>query len=211
MKIIKIVLITLSATQILVSAQAIPGCFEYYQGACQECYLRKSDPTTKGCGPLNPTTDNCEFYGPVPYYKQSLCKRCKQGFRLVYGKYDNRTCVKGAIQHCVEEIQISSSNYCIACGDKRYFFLNSDLCLPATKTRPGIPYCLWGGFYNEQGPTCKRCEEGYTVYQPGICRKTVLAGCLKINSSGYCLECDVFNGYSMQPDNSCVKVDLASA
>ena len=203
----------------------IPGRKE---PTCVECYHRKpNNPKGAGCGPLLPDSDTCAFYfnSPDAPALNDGCTRCKPGYSL---DTSAKQCTTGRIQGCVDEFTVN--NYprplCNGCLNGQYaltYYNNSyaKACVPASEVSAPIENCLWGGIYqrkrfnprdNRYIPaviTCYRCKPGYslTITSPERCVPAKFVGCLQIDRAGNgCAACDVYDGYSMQPEGSCLKV-----
>ena len=161
MKSIQIALIAITIS--LTLADPIPGCLEVYKGRCQQCYRRKPDAATKGCGPLLPDSDPCSLYGSTTNYKLAFCEVCKTGFKLVFDQNNiyKRKCVKGSIKSCDNEVELRPGvDVCTGCVDQKYYSIDDNKCFTPAAGKPIVKNCLWGGFYDEGTPVCNRSSLG---------------------------------------------------
>ena len=190
-------------------ADLIPGCLKYIDGRCWTCYQRRPEQLSRGCGARLPDSDPCAFYDSDTKYQVIKCDICKPGFKLVFDEINasKRKCVKGTYQHCTNEVQIAgNTDVCLGCDNQMYFSVDANKCITPAAGKPRIKNCLWGGYYNAGDPRCERCKPGYTLEYLNTCKRDTIEGCLTASVSGRCLSCDVYEGYSMQPDGSCLKV-----
>ena len=182
---------------------------------CFDCYHRKPNaPSGKvGCGPLQSSQDRCAVYHYFETSNAVHCQQCKPGFAY----YSNTTsCLQGTIQGCVAEYKFTNSHYCTACANGQYALTlpnnAGSRCIPASQVKKPVPNCLWGGVYTNQDnyshATCARCKSGFALnFRTGACHTSSVPGCLSLDVSGKrCTACDVYDGYSMQPDFTCLKV-----
>ena len=188
---------------------------------CQECY--RSKPNGHGCGPLLSASDKCLFYFDFPDVGVKGCSRCRPGYAL-----KNNQCIGGTVQGCVENFYDSHQGIyeCSGCSNG-YAELEGESsvtskCINSFFVQGAIRNCLWGGNYrkghydrlhNRHIPpfvSCFRCKPGYTLHlNPSACRPSTKPGCLALSEDGTrCASCDVYDGYSMQPDFTCLRVGL---
>ena len=175
-----------------------------------ECYFSILDPNLHyKCVP--PTSE--EDFNCVSFIKnetgKNICTMCKPGFTLEYIGYGPQTkgsCNKNAeIQGCVISFKSSEGRTtCKACKGgfpsidqtKCQSFgveVEGQNCLIGT---PGVSYKKF---------SCYRCTDGF-VLQGGKCQKRPegkLRGCLSIDSTEYCQQCDVMGGYYMRYPGVC--------
>ena len=189
------------------------GCFLYKNQICQACYKRKVNGT--GCGQLQPDSDPCMIYTKTPQ-KTDLCSICKPGFAVKFNSTTSSECIQGTLKDC--EIQFfldifGTKEYtCKACTGNKYFGLDlkSGKQFCQTVSNPA-PHCLWGDSTFAGINKCFRCVDGYVIGGlSGNCDTagTEYKGCLLTNpGKPGCAECDVFGGYSMQPDGTCLKTE----
>ena len=123
------------------------------------------------------------------------------------------TCVPGTIEDCVNELQLANKkDLCITCNNGKYSFIMGTKtgCFGLPEGSAGIKNCLWGGFYRAGKFGCDRCEPGYSLNvdfdHPDSCTLAEVEGCLFVSGvTKKCAACDVYDGWSMQVDGSCVK------
>ena len=185
------------------------------ESSCDVCYRRKPKvPKPVGCGPLVGDQDKCMFYEHFRAAKRTVCGHCLENYALDSRTY---TCVVGKVQGCVSEfINPDGRRRCYACknGYSIQFHDGTSKCLLPSEVEHPIANCLWGGPYVKepfQAATinCYRCQPGYTVDFFSLkCEKAKFPGCMRSSQDGTrCQECNVFDGFSQQPDYSCLKVD----
>ena len=181
--------------------------------SCAICYRRKPNaPKAVGCGPLVGEQDKCMFYEHFRTAKKTICGHCLEDYALDFKTF---TCVAGKIQGCIAEfVDPDGIRSCYACKNGYSVTQNrTSTCVPASKVDKPIANCLWGGPYEKKAQVttsnCYRCQAGYTVtFDSQKCEKAKLPGCLRNSQDGFrCQECDVFAGFSQQPDYSCLKVE----
>ena len=181
--------------------------------SCAVCDRRKPNaPKAVGCGPLVGDQDKCLFYEHFRTAKKTVCGHCLEGSAL---DLKTHTCVPGKIQGCnAELIYLGGIRSCFSCKDG-YAKVSTDgtaKCVPTSQVENPIAHCLWGSTYQKTANfstiNCYRCQAGYTVsFDSQKCEKTKYTGCLRNSPDGSrCQECDVFAGFSQQPDYSCLKV-----
>ena len=206
-------LLILACVLAIVYTNQDQGCLSNTGKYCETCYQRKPLYPAQGCGPVLPDTDPCAFYRYEEKTQDFVCIRCKTGYILKLSSKD-RSCQKVPfIPFCKFEYQIDNRNpICLVCENEKYavfdMFKNTYSCEPAKDVEHSDPNCLWGGGAYQHYAQCYRCQEGYTSYKfTGVCKlekELNLVGCLKYDR-GKCQECDVYGGYSMQGDGSCLK------
>ena len=185
----------------------------FKEPSCESCYRRKPNaPVSVGCGPLVGDQDKCMFYEHIRSAKRTICARCLENYAL---DVTTLTCVPGKIQGCnAEFLNPNGKRRCYSCtnGYAQLFQNNTSTCIPANQVDKPIANCLWGGVYQKTTQpaaiNCYRCQAGYTVtFDSQKCEKGKFPGCLTSSKDGTrCEQCDVFDGFSMQPDFSCLKV-----
>ena len=181
--------------------------------SCEVCYRRKPNaPKSVGCGPLVSEQDKCRFYQYFKAVKRTRCALCEAGFALAIV---NATCVPGILKGCLAEgVNLDNTRFCYGCRDG-YAELtknSSTSCVPLAEISDPVANCLYGGFYEKRGAitiaNCYRCKAGFSLsFGSDACEKQKFVGCLRNSFDGTrCEECNVYDGYSQQPDFSCLKV-----
>ena len=119
---------------------------------------------------------------------------------------------QGFIQGCRFQIDIQDYQLCISCQDRGFYVHKIAekplFCGKLPEGMAPIENCQWGGIYDVKNNriTCFKCKNGYSLSRNlGRCFPWVLKGCLLGASSTYCVECDVYDGWSMQADKTCAK------
>ena len=181
--------------------------------SCAVCYRSQPNaPKSVGCGHPASDQDKCRFYEYFPAVKGDKCAQCLAGSAL---RLKDFTCVPGTIDNCVAEyVNPKGGRLCYGCKNG-YAQLAKDgtsTCIPTAKVTKTIANCQIGGLYEKFGQAtqsnCYQCAAGYTLsFNSQTCTKTTITGCLRTSQDGNrCQECDVYQGYSQQPDYSCLKV-----
>ena len=208
----------------------IQGCLSYYQNTCHYCVQppnpskslkrEKSNIVYSGCGPIsyNQTTKGCLIYGlKSPFGPPNSCIQCQEGFKLVFSKTRSRAprCLPSSLPHCVNEIQEDDNTpQCYLCS-KGYYLVASSFqglqgsfgCVSQNQVQNPASNCLWGSFSFKTTTLCARCTASLTLGPTSKkCFKSNLDGCWSQTKDDKCKFCDGFNGFSMQPDGSCLNV-----
>ena len=186
---------------------------------CFECYRRKPNtPNGVGCGPLMPESDKCAFYVSLPQANDFGCGQCKPGYAF---NFNTKKCVTGTIQNCAAEYfnqfkksqcQGCLNGYALLDGESMF----TKKCIPPAQVPIAIKNCLWGGNYRPKGfdplhnrdipafVSCFRCKPGFSLTYTDVetCQPAKYPGCMENSRGGgtRCQACDVYDGYSMQPD-----------
>ena len=217
----KSTLIAIFITHLVVTtglaANSFNGCtYVDPSGRCGTCFKRKVLSSGKGCGPLQPETDECLIYTYNFVKKTSICSYCKTGFAsqvIVKLPYVYQSCVKATFTNCLLEDDLVSKGQetktCVACPIKGEFAV-ADLATGLStceKIDNPDPNCKWGSNFESwaEKPRCIRCEEGYAVN--GVIRNCIPVkqeGCW-IVEMGTCVACDPFGGWSTNSDYTCFK------
>ena len=208
-------LVILAFTIALAQANSIEGCFSNKGKYCETCYKRKPLYPAQGCGPIK-EFDRCAQYTVFEKAKKVVCTRCFPGFYLKITD-TTRTCEQVTLQYhidfCLNNIEFYGANLmCYFCSSQRYSVFNEPegtySCQPAQNVKHSDPNCMWGASTYNGFAQCYRCQEGYTwSLSTGTCKlekELNVVGCL-LYDTGKCLECNVYEGYSMQADGSCLK------
>ena len=190
------------------TTQKWKNCLSSVNGVCLICYRSHTLQGDKGCTDQLPSTDICNYY--TVFSGGDQCISCKSGYSL-YSIGPKFVCKAAAVpQNCVDAQSIASATpTCKFCLNSYPSYPDSKKCIPPSQQSGAIENCLWGAkAITKTVPTCGRCVEGYTLVQEtGVCVKTTKPGCLVDNGAGENCLCDVFAGYSAQPDGSCQKSD----
>ena len=211
-------LVTLLALSAAVLSVNVPpkhyqncGALDQMDNRCNTCY--KSIPQPDGnCGEQIKNGD-CWIYAREDFNRRGLrneCGWCAPGFQLnIKGRGKDRCLkAKNPIANCGFEILRPDGKVtCLTCTPGHVTNLANTQCvkIPAGKA---LDNCLWtsnfGGRYE-----CMRCALGHTlVLESGKCIATPkeITGCGFARGNRLdCQNCDIFNGYSAQPDNTCAK------
>lgn len=180
---------------ILISSALTGSCAK----SCQYCKDGKSGQECKVC--FRKLLQNGACKGGVPNncdvaLGPNFCYRCSAGYIL-----------NGTTGQCqLTTIAKCASGYLAKDG--------SEVCEFCVETSPGnggadcsgssqIKNCLWEGV-NKSGPKCARCRDGH-MSKFNKCVFEVFGGCLELDSKGYCIGCNVFEGYFMTKPGHCHK------
>lgn len=153
---------------------------------CGVCFRKVNDDgTCNGDGPAN-----CD----VPF-SSDFCFRCSEGYIV-----DTTTgqCQASTIQNCASGRLENGKQTCEFCVDSSPTPDYSS-CSGASM----IPNCLWEGLFNGDS-VCARCKAGYSA-QFNRCVIQIFRGCMDIDQSGYCIGCDVYNGWFMTAPGVCAQ------
>ena len=146
------ILLALSTSSLTVSdlnAGNFKGCVKAQDGLCLLCYRRKLLAHQTSCGPLQPTSDTCEFY-IWDQEQGSICYGCKKGYSLIPVKTAPNTykleCKPGVISFCLDENRdLDGIERCELCAGGRYSVRQkgdkTDACL---KIPNPAPHCAEG-------------------------------------------------------------------
>ena len=179
---------------------------------CGVCYRSQPNaPKSVGCGKPTGVQDYCMFYRYYIIPKKNLCVRCVENYALDLKTFK---CTPGKIKGCnAEFIYPDGVRRCFSCTNAfAEPFQGSYKCTPWSEASVKIPHCLSGGISGKGADAgtryCSRCETGYTAtIGTTKCEPTQIEGCLRVSSDpNRCAECNVFEGFSQQPDYSCLKV-----
>ena len=195
-------------------SQQTGRCFDVSENKhCFSCYRSKPNGLKPGCGPLLPDSDPCSIYNYNNDKMIAECEVCKPGF-AVQNDYGNKipTCIQGSVQGCQFEVSIPGVNLCFACHQPGYYAqrtasLFDIACKPLPEGVKPIENCQWGGTYNPKQKEfgCYKCKAGYTLSQDHtMCTPWKIPGC-SFRSGNSCTTCDAYDGWSMQPDGTCLK------
>ena len=182
---------------------------------CVDCYLSQPLGTSFGCGPKLSTTDPCAFYHRDLVLEKNTCVQCKIGYALKSTtSQDNPICIGGQVQGCTNERTIlgETGGSCLSCGDGKYSKLlnsGSHYYYQCVSVPNQIENCMWGGRIINNRPYCARCAAGFTLGpNKDSCLKVSPPGCFAQAFGGACDLCDVYNGYSKQPEGgACQKAN----
>ena len=183
-------------------------CFVH--GICMECVFSILDPKLHyNCVPPTSEEDpNCVSF-IINESGKNICTMCRPGFTLEYtgfGPQTVGTCLKEkVIDNCVIGFKSSEGKAtCKACQGG--FPDNQQTVCTPFNGEPEAQNCIIGipGVSYKKN-SCYRCKDGFIV-QGGKCQKrpdNKLRGCLTMDSTEYCEECDVMGGYYMQFPGVC--------
>ena len=198
-----------------------------YKGYCELCYRSKPD-ANGGCGPLLSSSGKCLFYPSIPGYGVKGCDRCRPGYALktAYETCVTTTTIPGCVQEFFNRFNKPSFLGCLnGYAELEGFIGVTKKCIPASQVPIAIKNCLWGGTYRSASydplrnmkipavASCYRCKPGYSLFASSIesYKPATIRGCLEMRRDGKrCVTCDVYDGYSMQPDFTCLKVGMAT-
>ena len=194
------------------------GCFfvEKIAGlpelSCAACYRSQPNaPNSVGCGHPSSDQDKCMIYEYFKFPKKDLCGRCVENYALDVKTFK---CIPGKIKGCNAEYLYPDGRKCFSCTNGYAELLQDGTykCVPPSQVNNPIANCLQGGLYDKKAQPqvryCSRCQTGYSATFDGKkCEKAKFPGCHRNTADGTrCAECDVFDGFSQQPDYSCLKV-----
>ena len=213
MKVFSIYLTAILTLSAAISTNPYQGCFEAESsGQCDICYKRKVVRGSKGCGPLQPSSDRCLFYHSF-YGTNSTCEICKPGY-LLDSRHHNGTftefCTINDVPGCVEGIKLyNGQTSCYAYKNNQYPYGRGRTLNDGCKSVSNpLPNCLWGSIQTDQNPrglACYRCQPGYMVkLETKACVRQTITGCYA-SKNGKCKMCDSYSGYSMDPSKRCFK------
>ena len=207
-KVIVQLLVALTLASASLNHECSNNCFSSCSAkfGCGQCYERKA----MIVGPKGSEKQICSSKpqpasGPCLLYFAVGCNLCKPGYALK--SYKGKPCVKGTIQNC--QLALFDGGQQV-CGECLGGYPNSDgtRCIPTSQVKNPIPLCTVGSADSDNGSlACAQCEAGYVVDKiKAKCVKTLpsLKGCL-ISFDGFCLRCDVKNGYFMRDEGKCSK------
>ena len=179
----------------------LEGCFYYssQNQSCTSCFER--EPEQGACLDFTPRS-SCQIYSLQN--GQVRCTYCRKGFSY---NVDLNQCVKKSLRNCIYSIESNNKLFCQAC--KPGFYSTKAGCIDQ-KDLPAVSQnCLWGGYFdaNKRTATCFRCQPGFShdmSLNRCVPQEASVEGCA-ISLGTICTSCDVWSGYSMQSDQTCVK------